>query len=75
MTTVAELRKFLEQFPDDTVVEVLAGRRGGYDCDYSKVDMSLEESFRNDWDVHGTSFEYNVSYDGAHRTLFLGEDG
>ena len=74
--TVAELRKFLEQFPDDTTVEVLKGISGrNYSEDsFGRVDMSLEESYRNEWNFCGTSFEYDVSMDGNRRTLFLGED-
>ena len=80
--TVAQLRKFLEQFPDDTVVEVLAGRRGSYESDFFRVDLDLTEKFRNDWNVSGDMFEYyacapvtNPEYTGSTAgTLFLGED-
>ena len=70
MTTVAQLKKFLEQFPDDTVVEVLAGRRGSYDNDFFRVDLDLTEKYRgeNSEYVGGDMFEY------AMNTLFLGEE-
>lgn len=75
-TTVAQLIEFLKQFPEDTMVEVLAGREGrNYDPDsYRRVDMSLEVDCQNEWYFKGTSFEYSVNYNKSDKTLFLGED-
>ncbi len=83
MTTVAELKKFLEQFPDDTTVEVLCGAadRYGNGDSFGRVDMSLafdgENSYRGATCTRGTSWEFNSFKVGKNilTTLFLGQDG
>lgn len=75
-TTVAQLIEFLKQFPEDTMVEVLAGQTSrNYSGDtFRRVDMSLAVECQNDWYFKGTSFEYSVNYNKSDKTLFLGED-
>lgn len=59
MVTVAELIKFLGQFPAETAVEIVYGRDSALGMDYSRRDLELPEKALNNADA---MFEAHVEY-------------
>lgn len=77
MTTVAELRKFLEQFPDDTNVEVVRGFTGrNYDGDeFVVTDFDPTEDVDvREYATEARNWTYTPSWSNRPGNLLLGAD-
>jgi hypothetical protein len=52
MCTVKQLKEWLEQFPEDTKVEVLEEYTRNWDTQVRHVPLDLSD-YRDNWDYHG----------------------
>lgn len=78
MTTIAELKAFLSEFPDDANVEVVSGSMGkNWEGDsYRQIDLVLPDMTKIDRYTTGAFFEdlveYEPTFNGRPGILLLG---